>query len=144
VNKADGDTLPAAMRSVREYKSALRMVRPRYPWWRTGAYLSSSKDETLLVQAMGNIDAYFQNLAVDDGKRWWKLRQMQQQLWLQQAIGWECERMMSVFRENERKRYDELMDQLNGGLITPFNGAGEWMAHFKRNAPQQWTRASVQ
>lgn len=35
VNKVDGDLRDAAMRSVADYRSALRLLRPVTPWWTT-------------------------------------------------------------------------------------------------------------
>lgn len=58
VNKADGDLLETAKRSVAEYTSALRMLRPASPNWTVPVLPCSAQTGEGIADAWGQIEAF--------------------------------------------------------------------------------------
>ena len=66
INKSDGDLLPSARRTASSYMSALKLIRPKNPHWKTKTHLISSKTGDGLEEAWQKLEEY-RRVMMDNG-----------------------------------------------------------------------------
>lgn len=115
VHKADGENLPEAKRTVREYKRILHFLQPATKAWQAIALPVSS------LEGMGHEAVWEEILKfkteVQDAGFWQERREEQLQHWFHEAI--EAALLDSFFNEGEtRKKLSDLESDVLSGKLT--------------------------
>lgn len=80
VNKADGDLIPAAKRARLEYKTALHLMKPKYPVWTPEVLLASALKGEGLSEVWEAVQAHHK--ALSEAGELERLRASQSQAWM--------------------------------------------------------------
>ena len=83
VNKADGDRIDLAKRSVKSFSNALRLMRPRHLGWRVPSFSVSGLEEKNMDQVATHIEAFYQKF---DVKYIQHLRRDQDHQWFENQL----------------------------------------------------------
>jgi LAO/AO transport system kinase len=134
VNKADGDHLHQARVAERDYRTALRYLRPRASSWQPTVIAVSGLQGTGLAELWGLIEKHHRILT-DNGELEQRRRQ-QAQRWMWSLIE---ERLQSTFREDPgvRTRLPKLEQAVREGLTTPTQAAAELLEIFAQGAHRE-------
>ena len=127
VNKADGDLVPAAERAVRDYKSALHLLRGAVPEWTVPVLRCSALSGDGIAGIAETVDAYAQ--ATRNSGRFEAKRSDQALRWLWQEVS---EELLTRFRADSwvaEKRAD-LERAVGRGDMMPASAATELLKGF--------------
>lgn len=122
VHKADGDNLPLARRTVREYKQMLHFLQPSTPSWTSKAVMVSSYEKTGLTDVWEMLEQ-FKKITLASGI-FEHRRQAQTKDWFHQMI--KDHLIDSFYHEEQRKQQiAKLEKEILCGHLTVSQGIAE-------------------
>ena len=133
VNKADGDLVPAAERAVRDYRSALHLLRASVPEWTVPVLRCSAATGEGIEEIAGTVAAFTE--AMKKAGRFDTKRGDQALRWLWQEVS---DELLTRFRADPwvaEKRID-LEEAVARGEIMPARAATELLKGFLDRAQQ--------
>lgn len=115
VHKADGDNIPLAKKTVREYKQILHLLLPASPGWTGKALPVSSFERTGFDQVWENVLAF--KAKMEETNYWEKRRNYQTKDWFHAMI---TDRLIDSFfsKEGKRSEVQQLEQALVSGKLT--------------------------
>ncbi len=127
VNKADGDLLPAARLAATEYGSALRLMRPKVPYWRARVLLASAYHREGLEEIWEAIGDYRGAAEAGGGLRAQRGRQAALWLWTEIREG-----LVEAFRGNTRiaALLPKIEGEVAAGRANPATSARRLLSEF--------------
>jgi LAO/AO transport system kinase len=127
VNKADGEFAAAAQRSVADYASALRLIRPPQPEWQVPVRAVSALEGTGIREVWDDVERFRAALTRTDGWSRRRAKQARSALWSE--IG---DSLLNRFRANPAvsRRLASLEAEVMAGTRTPTAAAGELLTAF--------------
>jgi len=127
VNKADGDLLPAARLAATEYGGAMRLMRPKVPFWRARVLLASAFRREGLDKVWAAIEDYRDAASASGGLQ--ALRGRQASLWLWTEIR---EGLLEALRANPRVAalLPEVERDVTAGKANPAAAARRLLSSF--------------
>ena len=125
VNKADGDLAAAAGRAAAAVKSALHLMRPRWPQWQTPVLLASAAERRGIDEIWAAIERYRTTL----GKNLVAHRRAQAREWLWREVG---DTLLDALRAHPgvREELHAVETAVTAGRLTPGAGARRLIARF--------------
>ena len=127
VNKADGALLEPAKRSVVEYSSALRLLRPASPNWRVPVLSCSAKTGEGVTEAWARV-AQFRE-AMEQSGEFSRRRSAQALDWMWSEIG---DGLISALKSDSRVSGDlpAIVEKVSGGALPPTVAARRLISRF--------------
>ena len=120
VNKADGDLLPIAQRTVGDYRAALRLIRPLTPSWTPEVIAASALTMSGLDEVWAAIKRHQEILAESGEKQERRGIQAQGALWADLGDGL----LQALRRRTEiSERIPDIEDDVRSGALMPMAGA---------------------
>lgn len=131
VNKADGENRKRALAAQRDYRAAMRYLRPRAADWEPPVMAVSGRDGTGLEELWGHVERH-RELAAAAGALEQRRRE-QSRRWMWSLIE---ERLLASFRSDPAvcSRLPELEEEVVAGRTTPTRAAGEVLELFDRKS----------
>ena len=128
VNKADGALVPAARHAASDYRSALRLIRPRIKDWRVPVETCSALEGRGIAEAWALIEKYRER--VGNRGELQQRRAAQAKGWMWDEIS---EGLQACFTGVDRieRRIPELEAKVSAGQIHPAAAAAELLALFQ-------------
>jgi LAO/AO transport system kinase len=125
VNKADGDLVNAAHRSVADYASALGLIRPRFPEWQVPVRAISALDGTGIREVWDDVERF--RTALERTGAWSRQRSEQARSALWSEIG---DSLLDRFRSDPAvaQRLSVVEDEVIAGSRTPAAAARALLA----------------
>lgn len=115
VHKADGDNIPLAKKTVREYRQILHLLQQASPGWSAKAYPVSSYEKT-------GFDTIWQTIlnfkeTMEDNEQWSKRRQSQTKDWFYAMI---TDHLIDSFfsKDGKKSEVESLENQVVSGELT--------------------------
>jgi LAO/AO transport system kinase len=126
VNKAEGDNLPLAHRTVGFYASALHLMRGREDQWQIPVIPISALEGTGLPKVLETIDQFFNILSIHIQQS----RQSQSVYWMETALE---HALMELFLDTPgmKSQYQNLKRQVHAGQINAFKAVDDLVQLFK-------------
>jgi LAO/AO transport system kinase len=127
VNKADGASMPAALRAVADYQAALRLLRPMTPLWPVRVMPVSAVTGDGLEAAWQAIKEHDAILAAAGEKQARRAGQAAAALWADLGDG-----LIAALKRRDRiaRRIPEIEAQIRAGTMLPMTGARQLLALF--------------
>jgi len=125
VNKADGDLKPAAGRAAAEVKSALHLLRPKWPQWPVPVLLASAAEKSGIEPVWLEIERFRARL----GPHLAEHRARQAREWLWREIGDSLLEMLKA-HPSVRGDLDAVEAAVAEGRLSPGAGARRLIGHF--------------
>jgi LAO/AO transport system kinase len=127
VNKADGEFAAAARRSVADYASVLRLIRPPFPEWQVPVRAVSALEGTGIREVWDDVEGF--RAALERTGAWARRRAEQARAALWSEIG---DSLLDRFRANPAvsRRLTSLEAEVMSGTRTPTAAAGELLTAF--------------
>ncbi|MCB9276912.1 MAG: methylmalonyl Co-A mutase-associated GTPase MeaB [Lewinellaceae bacterium] len=127
VNKADGERLPLAQKSLREYRSALHLFPPKESGWAPGVEACSALTGTGIPEIWQQI-CHYREMSAQNGY-FESRRREQARYWLFERIGQQLQ--AAFFGHPEvRERLKEVEEAVLNGRKSSFQAAEELLALF--------------
>jgi LAO/AO transport system kinase len=120
VNKADGDLLPVAQRTVADYRAALRLIRPLSVHWTPEVIPASAITGAGLDAVWDAIERQTQALTASGEKQDRRGAQAQAALWADLGEG-----LLTALRRRSdiARAIPEIEDEVRSGALMPMTGA---------------------
>jgi len=120
VNKADGELLQVAQRTVMDYKAALRLIRPISPAWKPEVLPVSARTGTGLDTVWETIKRHQDALTANGEKQTRRGEQAQAALWADLGDG-----LLTALRHRPEiaARIPEIEAEVRSGVLMPMTGA---------------------
>ncbi len=114
VNKADGDLKKAARRAAGDYKSALHLIRPKFPCWTADVLLASALKGEGFEQVWQKIQAF--EATMKDSGELEKLRAAQSRAWMWSEIH---DQLKHIFQAGQSDRLKDVEKSVEEGRMPP-------------------------
>eukprot|EP00698_Gefionella_okellyi_P011722 TRINITY_DN3111_c0_g1_i1.p1 TRINITY_DN3111_c0_g1~~TRINITY_DN3111_c0_g1_i1.p1 ORF type:complete len:363 (+),score=82.21 TRINITY_DN3111_c0_g1_i1:96-1091(+) len=123
ITKADGALVPVAKQARLEVRSALQLMRPKYPFWKTKCLLGSTVEDNGKLESIWQEVIGFRKAMTESGELNAK-RELQRHYWLKHLVESEL-----LHRLNEDQAAKQTMSALLGdvasGVVPPRQAAAQ-------------------
>jgi LAO/AO transport system kinase len=119
VHKADGENMPLARRTMKEYQQMLHFLQPATPSWISRSLMASSVEKTGLIEMWEVIGQFIQT--TNDSGYFAHRRHAQTKEWFHQMIK---DHLIDSFYNNpsNKQQVEQLEQQILNGEITVSQG----------------------
>lgn len=127
INKADGDQIDVANKTVGFYRSAVHLLRGREDKWTVSVKKCSGLKGTGLEDALSIINQYYQEHSDDINS----IRQKQDRFWFESSL----ENALKDYffsLEGVVEKYEAIIGKINKGEVNVFDAVDALMLHFSR------------